>query len=132
MSFPSRQGSAVLVSIAVTLSVGSCTTPGVNDLRMPPTTEDPYVVPPSDTAVVDIDGASARAFLEQNDLRGLPMAEAGQLVEEAGFAVRFDLGDGLTSTREAPAGARVASQSVETQESYPPSHFVVLVAATVP
>jgi len=132
MSSASRPGAAVLVSIAVTLTVGGCTTPGVNDLYMPPTTEDPYVVPPSDTAVVDLDGASARAFLEQNDLRGLTMAEAGQLVEEAGFAVRFDLGDGLRSTREAPEGARVASQSVETQESYPPSHFVVLVAATDP
>lgn len=134
-----RLTAAALASAALTLAVSGCTTPGVNDLYMPPTSADPYVTPsstdpsvvmPNEPKAVDLDGTAVRSFLEQNDLRGLPLADARRQVEEAGLSVRFDSGDGSNSTVEPPADSRVVSQSMLTQESYPPSHFVVLVVAT--
>jgi hypothetical protein len=136
-----RLTAAALASAALALVVSGCTTPGVNDLYMPPTSEDPYVVPsstdppsvmPSVPKAVDLDGTAVRSFLEQNDLRGLPLADARRQVEEAGLSVRFDSSDGSKSTVEPPADSRVVSQYVLTQESYPPSHFVILVVATNP
>lgn len=134
-----RLTAAGLAAAALTLTVSGCTTPGVNDLYMPPTSADPYValsstdpvaVMPNDPKAMDLDGTAVRSFLEQNDLRGLPLSDARRQVEEAGFPVQFDSGDGSQSTVEPPANSRVVSQSVLTQESYPPAHIVILVVAT--
>jgi len=136
-----RLTAAALASAALATAVSGCTTPGVSDLYMPPTSAAPYVTPsstdasvvvPDEPKTVDLDGTAVRSFLEQNDLRGLPLSDARRQVEEAGFSVRFDSGNGSESTVEPPADSRVVSQSMLTQESYPPSHFVVLVFATHP
>jgi len=126
-----RLTAAALASAALATAVSGCTTPGVRDLYMPPTSAAPSsVVVPNEPITVDLDGTAVRSFLDQNDLRGLPLSDARRQVEEAGFSVRFDSGDGSESTVEPPAESRVVSQSMLTQESYPPSHFVVLVVAT--
>jgi hypothetical protein len=134
-----RLTAAALASATLALTVIGCTTPGVNDLYMPPISADPYVAPsstdpaavmPNDPNAVDLAGTAVRSFLEQNDLRGLPLADARRQVEEAGFPVQFDSGDGSQSAVEPPADSRVVSQSVLTQESYPPVHIIILVVAT--
>ena len=122
-----RHRFAAVVTVAAALSLSACATPGVNDLYMPPLPDESLVASPG-YLEVDLEGDAAQAYLSDNDLSGLGVSEARRLVEEAGFAVRFDPGDGNAST-VAPDSRRVVAAYVLTQESYPPSHFVVLVTA---
>ncbi|OII27307.1 hypothetical protein BIV04_01740 [Frigoribacterium sp. MCBA15_019] len=117
-----------VVALAAALSLSACATPGVNDLYMPPVPDEPGAEPSGDYLEVDLEGDAAQAFLSDHDLSGLDTFEAQRLVEEAGFAVRFDPGDGNASSG-APNSSRVVAAYVLTQESYPPSHFIVLVTA---
>ena len=117
-----------VVALAAALSLSACATPGVNDLYMPPVPDEPGASPSGGYLEVDLEGDAAQAFLSDHDLSGLDVSEAQRLVEEAGFAVRFDPGDGNASA-VAPGPSRVVAAYVLTQESYPPSHFIVLVTA---
>jgi len=123
-----RHRLTAVVALAAALSLSACATPSVNDLYMPPMPNEPGAEPPGDYLEVDLEGDAAQAFLSGNDLSGLDVPEAQRLVEEAGFAVRFDPGDGNASS-VAPDSSRVVAAYVLTQESYPPSHFIVLVTA---
>lgn len=125
-----RHRSTVAVAVAVTaaLSLSACATPGVNDLSVPPVPDEPGAVSPGGYLEGDLEGDAAQAFLSENYLSGLDVSDARRLVEEAGFAVRFDPGDGNAST-VAPDSGRVVAAYVLTQESYPPSHSIVLVTA---
>lgn len=122
-----RHRLTTVAAVAAALTLSACATPGVNDLYMPPLPDESVVASPG-YLEVDLEGAAAQAYLSDNDLSGLDVSEARRLVEEAGFAVRFDPGDGDAST-VAPDSARVVAAYVLTQESYPPSHFIVLVTA---
>jgi len=122
-----RHRLTAVVAVAAALSLSACATPGVNDLYMPPLPDESLVASPG-YLEVDLEGDTAQAYLSDNDLSGLDVSEARRLVEEAGFAVRFDPGDGNAST-VAPDSGRVVAAYVLTQESYPPSHFIVLVTA---
>jgi predicted small lipoprotein YifL len=124
---PRHRFTAVVV-VAAALSLSACATPGVNDLYMPPAPDEPGA-PPDGHLEVDLEGDAAQEFLRGNDLSGLDVTAAQRLVEEAGFAATFDPGDGNASA-VAPDLSRVVAAYVLTQESYPPSHFIVLMTTT--
>ena len=123
-----RHRLTAVVALAAALSLSACATLGVNDLHMPPVPDEPGAEPSGGYLEVDLEGDAAQAFLSDHDLSGLDTFEAQRLVEEAGFAVRFDPGDGNASA-VAPDSSRVVAAYVLTQESYPPSHLIVLVTA---
>lgn len=123
-----RHRLTTVVAVAAALSLSACATPGANDLYMPPVPDEPGAEAPGGYLDVDLEGDAAQAFLSDHDLSGLDTSEARRVVEEAGFAVRFDPGDGNPSTVQ-PDSSRVVAAYVLTQESHPPSHFIVLVTA---
>lgn len=124
-----RAAAAVVVAVSAAAALSSCTTPGVQNLYMPRTGpyEEPHVGPvPSPTATFAPadDLASDDTLPSHGSFVGEEATGAIDALLERGIDVR--LSDGRALEEVTAGGWLVSEQHLATQESYPPTHYVLL------